>query len=373
MSDAVRHDGGTRHLLRQAYSTALLLQTYVAHGLPTWRRTKTARVYYGGARAGDVGGPLVKVQRLRQHFPEHRWTYNLVYSLSNAPYLPLSALQLLQRRGVPIVHNQNGVFYPGWYGTGWEAQNARMAHAYGLADHVFWQSDFCRRAATEFLGERQGPGEVLFNALDIDHFSPAGKRADPARPFTFLATGKFDSHLLYRLDSSLRGLAVARRQGVEAELQIAGWIDPDTASEVRALADHLDIAAYVKLLGAYTQADAPALYRNADACLMLKFNDPCPNTVLEAMACGLPVLYSASGGVPELVGADAGVGLPVPADWEHIQVPHPRAIAEGMARLIVSHASMGAAARQRAVEQFDIRRWVVRHRAVFEQLLAART
>ena len=36
-------------------------------------------------------------------------------------------------------------------------------------------------------------------------------------------------------------------------------------------------------------------------------NDPCPNTVLEALSCALPVVYSNTGGVPELVGPDCGV------------------------------------------------------------------
>ena len=58
----------------------------------------------------------------------------------------------------------------------------------------------------------------------------------------------------------------------------------------------------IRFLGAYNASKAPAIYQAADAYLMMKYNDPCPNTVLEALASGLPVLYSASGGVPELVG-----------------------------------------------------------------------
>ena len=73
-------------------------------------RGEEVRVFYGGARSGDLGGPLVKVKRLKRSFPEHLWKYNLVYVLSNAPYLPDASLRLLKARGVPIVHNQNGVF-----------------------------------------------------------------------------------------------------------------------------------------------------------------------------------------------------------------------------------------------------------------------
>ena len=49
---------------------------------------------------------------------------------------------------------------------------------------------------------------------------------------------------------------------------------------------------------------------------MLKYKDPCPNTVIEALSCGLPVLYSKSGGLPELVNNSCGVGLTVKNSWE---------------------------------------------------------
>ena len=44
---------------------------------------------------------------------------------------------------------------------------------------------------------------------------------------------------------------------------------------------------------------------------MLKYKDPCPNTVIEAMSCGLPVLYSNSGGLRDIVSQDCGIGLRV--------------------------------------------------------------
>ena len=34
---------------------------------------------------------------------------------------------------------------------------------------------------------------------------------------------------------------------------------------------------------------------------MLKYKDPCPSYLVEAMSCGLPILYSNSGGLPEIV------------------------------------------------------------------------
>jgi glycosyltransferase involved in cell wall biosynthesis len=353
-------------LARRGYRAALGLAAVTDMLVP---RQRGLAVYYGGAFSGDVGGPLVKVKRLRDYFPEHRWGYNAVYVLSNAPYLPVAALRLLKHRRIPIVHNQNGVFYPAWYDGDWKAKNAEMAAPYHLADYVFWQSEFCRRSADRFLGERTGDGEVLYNAVDTDHFQPAGVPLQPQpRPFTFLITGKLGNHLAYRVTGTIRALADIRRQGLDAQLVVAGWVEGELRAEALTLAEQLDVAPHVQLTGAYTQQQAPDIYRSADAYVMTKHNDPCPNTVLEALACGLPVVYSASGGVPELVGSDGGVGIEAPEVFDRVWWPESRDLGAAMLEVASHREVMSAAARSRAVSLFDIAHWIDRHRSVFVRL-----
>ena len=53
----------------------------------------------------------------------------------------------------------------------------------------------------------------------------------------------------------------------------------------------------------------------------MSYQDNCPTAILEAMACGLPILYSSSGGVPELVGEEAGLGIHVEENWHQTKVP----------------------------------------------------
>lgn len=359
-----------KRLLRHAYTAACGAQAVCNLLVP--RRGNLA-VYYGGARNGDQGGPLVKVRRLQEHFPEARWGYDLVYLLSNAPYLPDYALRLLKRRGIPIVHNQNGVFYGAWYAGDWEAQNRRMARSYHAADWVFYQSEFCRRAADRFLGARAGPGEILYNAVDTSRFAPGQARQDAAHGgYVFLVTGVIDKHLYYRLESTIAGMRLACDGGLDARLVVAGWVDAESRTRAEALAESLGLSGKISFTGPYSQQQAPDIYRGADAYVMTKHNDPCPNTVLEALAAGLPVLYSDSGGVPELVGAEAGIALPCAEDWETPRTPAPEAIGEGMLRIAANHAAFSAAARRRAVERFDIAHWIGRHRAVFEQLAGKR-
>ncbi len=354
----------SRTVARRVYRAGIGLRTLAARRAPAG---DTPRVFYAGGRAGDIGGPRVKLQRLAAAFPEHTTDFNLVYILSNAPHLPTFALQRLKRRGIPLVHNQNGVFYRAWFAGDWRARNADMARSYHRADYVFWQSAFCRYAANHFLGPRDGPGEVLFNAVDTNRFKPGLETGDG--PFSFLATGKTDGHLFYRLDATLRGLAAARAAGLDCRLVIAGWLSPEAEQAAAELVRDLDLAGQVELTGPYTQADAPAIYAAADAYVTMKHNDPCPNAVIEALACGLPVVYSATGGVPELVGDAAGVGVPCAPSWHRPHLPDAKSVAAAMTTVAENRKPMAAAARARAGAMFDLDDWLARHRQVFQSLL----
>ena len=84
------------------------------------------------------------------------------------------------------------------------------------------------------------------------------------------------------------------------------------------------------------------------------------------MSCGLPILYSGSGGIPELVDKNSGIGLQVPLNWQNIQIPNLQAISEGMIQIIENKNAMSEAARKRAVEKFDIEYWINRHEYIFD-------
>ena len=354
-----------KKILRLAWGIALGIHGVINIFIP--RKSLLPKLFYGGARPGDVGGPLVKVKRLRALFPEHLFGFNVVYTLSNTPYLPDFALRVLRWRNVPIVHNQNGVFYSGWYDGDWEKQNKRMARTYHQADFVFFQSEFCKVSADKYLGQRSGPGEILYNAVDTEHFRPCAERERrSSRPIRFLLTGKIDDHMYYRIESTLLGLANAH--GLDAHLVVAGWVSDTALERAQNLVKDLGLEGRVHFTGRYTQEEAPAIYGDADVYVMTKHNDPCPNTVLEALSCGLPVLFSDSGGVRELVG-DAGLAMECAQGWGEPEVPAVADIGQGMVDISEKCDDLSPLARERAVALFDIRDWERRHSEIFNQLL----
>jgi len=332
-------------------------------------KNPTARVFYGGARGGNRGGPQVKVDLLKGIFPENRSDFNILYLLSGALYMPPEIISCLKSRGVSVVLNQNGVFYPAWYPREWQAENARMARVMDLADHVFYQSAFCKKSADRFLGTTAKACDILYNGVDTEVFIPAATRGQRQR-FRFLVTGNIGQPTFYRLQNALDALVLARRGGLDIEIVFFGMLPDDLHVMLCGAIEEVNMQEFFLLKGSYSRSQAPQVFANADAYLITKHNDPCPNVVLEALSCGLPVLYAASGGVPELVGDEAGIALPVPETYEENPVPSAAAIAEGMAVIMAGRDDFASAARVRAQNMFDIRLWAERHRALFQRLIA---
>jgi glycosyltransferase involved in cell wall biosynthesis len=325
------------------------------------RRTRPGlRVFYGhdlvSAPGDAVAGGSGKFQQLARRFPNSPDNFSLLYLGST--WLPRDLAPLLwlaRRRRAPIVVNQSGVAYPGWAGPDTERINRPFRRALLAADHILYQSEFCKRSADEFLGEPRGSWEILYNAVDVGHFSPGTPLAgDP-----ILLLGG-DQTQAYRLAVALRTLA----QLPEARLIVTGRLVADP----RPLLDELGVTERVELVGRYAQRDAPALFRRAHLLLHTKVNDPCPTAVIEAMACGLPIVYAASGGTVELVGDEAGVGVSHPESWERDEPPAPDALAAAVRRVLDDRERYAAAARDRAVERFALEPWLDRHAELFDQL-----
>jgi glycosyltransferase involved in cell wall biosynthesis len=323
------------------------------------------RVYYGGAYKGDLGGPLVKVKRLSTYYPEHRFDFNLLYCLSNFPYLSGTSLEKIKRKGIPIILNQNGVYFSGWYGNGWQDKNKELIPAYQLSDYIFWQSEFCKESADKFLGKNNTLGEILFNAVDTTKFFPREKQS---KKFTFLTTGVFIDSMLYRLVATVEAFYLFQKKHRDTSLTIAGYMSKKSQAQTNNLILARGLQNKIKVIGSYSQDSAPDIYASADAYIMLKYMGASPNVVIEAMASGLPVIYSGTGGVPELVGQEAGVGLFLKKSWEsEPYAPEPHLISEAMKHVFANQKIFSINARSRAVEKFDLQKWLIRHREVFKK------
>ncbi|MFT5726954.1 MAG: glycosyltransferase involved in cell wall biosynthesis [Desulforhopalus sp.] len=332
-------------------------------------------VYYGYpslSTSCDVSsGGVVKTQDLITVFPNTTKNPNILYLISSAlpPYAPRMA-QIARKAGAKVVLNQNGVAYPAWHGAGWERTNRFMSEVLGQADYVFYQSEFCKRGADQFLQKYDGKSEVLYNPVNTEYFFPPTSK--PAMdPVKLLIAG---SHThFYRVKCAVDTLKHLRDDGINTKLEIAGrycWNSDlgSATTELLHYITHKSLTEHVILSGPYTQEEGRDVFRRSHVLVHTKYNDPCPRLVVEGMASGLPVVYSASGGTPELVGSEAGVGIPAPVDLERDHPPAPDQLAEGVKLILRSYEHYSRAARNRAVDNFDSQPWLSRHGQIFSQL-----
>jgi glycosyltransferase involved in cell wall biosynthesis len=323
------------------------------------------RVSYGHDLVPEPGervaGGTAKMQKLAERWPNNPADFSLLYL--GTTWLPRDLGPLLwaaRRRGAPIVVNQDGVAYPGWAGADTDALNDPLRRAVLAADHVVYQSEFSKLSADEFLGEPRGTWEILHNAVDTSVFTPAERPASGA-PVLLLGG---DQTQEYRLELALRTLSALRRTHPDATLLVTGRL----VSPLEPLLGELGLGGHVHLLGEYAQRDAPDVFRRAHLLLHTKVQDPCPTLVVEAMACGLPVVHPASGGTTELVADIGGIGVAHAVSWERDEPPSAEALADAVERVLDDLPRYSAAARKRAVERFSLEPWLERHAEIFERL-----
>jgi glycosyltransferase involved in cell wall biosynthesis len=316
-----------------------------------------------------IHGGAVKLLHLRRGFTASEEAFNILYLVSSAqPPFALDLAKACKERGITFVWNQNGVGYPAWAGSDTERHNGPMRKLRELADYVVYQSEFCRTSAEKFLGSWSGPASTLINPVDLEAFCPPASSV-PLRPLRLLAMGT--QNYAERVLSTIDCLSVLRKGGVEATLTVAGklqWKDADV--EVVRHVEALGLGDAVKMLPAFSQKEAVGLYQSHHIVLHPKYLDPCPTVAIEALATGLPVVGSASGGMPELVPADCGKLVPAPVVWDRLITPTGEEMAAAVAEIQPRLEEYSAAARRQAEAAFDCRKWVESHRSIFTSLLS---
>jgi glycosyltransferase involved in cell wall biosynthesis len=309
-------------------------------------------------------GGNVKYQHLAQRFPSSPADFSLLYlGSSGLPRDLRPQLWAARRRGAPVVLNPDGVGYRARAGDAWEAQNRPLRLVLAAAEHVLYQSAFCKEEADAYLGEPRSTWEILRNAVDIERFKPSPLPS--GAPSTVLLAG--DQTSPGRFELGVQAFSLVLREHPDARLVVTGRL-PDGAA---ALVAAQGVGKSIELVGRYSQAEAPALYQRAHVLLHTKVLDPCPNVVLEALATGVPVVHPASGGTPELVG-DAGIAVTHVIDHERLSRPTPEAMAAAVVEALRGRERLSELARARAVEHFPLDRWLDRHATLFGEILARR-
>ena len=205
---------------------------------------------------------------------------------------PIKKLKRFKKYGGKIIQRLDGIYYPSKHGSKYLDLNSEIKEIYlDLADHIVFQSDYSRKQCFEMFGEI--PNEkysLIINGVDRTLFKEKPvKEIKQIEKFRLVSTGNFRNiDMLEPVIKALDGLSVS------FQLDLIGPVVNDS------LKVYLD-RPYVNYLGAMNSQSIADILPMYDIFIYSHLNPPCPNSVLEAVACGMPVVGYDSGGMKELL------------------------------------------------------------------------
>ena len=207
------------------------------------------------------------------------------------------AIRIASQRGVPAIVN-----YRGGEAASFMARSHRsVRRTMERAAAVVVPSEYLRQVFAAYGIH----AEVVPNVVDLNCFRPSVPSR--TRGAHLVVTRNLEP--IYDNATAIRALALVRARLPSARLTIAGSGPERRALE--ALAAALGVAAAVTFTGRLEREAVAALYRDADVALNPSTVDNMPNSLLEALASGVPIVSTDVGGVPHIV-QDGTTALLVP-------------------------------------------------------------
>jgi len=271
----------------------------------------------------------------------------------------LLSLWRAKRRGVRIVQRLDGI---NWVHRKRDTGLKHFLRAeYGnlilslirnrIATRILYQSEFSKQWWEDWYGSTRVLSTVIHNGVDLEAYSPNGPHQRPTERYRLLVVegslgGGYDMGLVnaIRLAETLQ-----ERHGFPIELMAVGAITDEHKQRVQARSKIPIIWA-----GKVSREQIPEIDRSAHLLFSADINAACPNSVIEALACGLPVAAFDTGALNELVLGDAGRLVPYGSDVWKLESPDVPALAGTSAEILRDQVRFRKAARAQAEERLGL-------------------
>lgn len=264
-------------------------------------------------------------------------------------------LNRARQRGIRVVQRLDGI---NWVQrVKWSGMKYSIRAEYGnfmlslirnrFADRVIYQSQFIRHWWEDWYGVAKAPATVIINGVDLNAYTHEGEHERPTDKYRMLL---LEGSLARGLNSGLfHAVSVAEKMSAKypMEVVVAGTVDEATQQKLKSKVP-------VKFLGTVPRADIPKLARSSHIMYCAEVNPPCPNSVIEALACGLPVIGFDSGSLKELVTDDAGCIVPYGTNPWKLETPNIEALASSAVEVLEKQNQFRVAARRRAESAFGL-------------------
>jgi glycosyltransferase involved in cell wall biosynthesis len=273
-----------------------------------------------------LGGPASFHQKLVQGLASRniQVTYDLKHpSLTSVLVIAgsrhLGLLTNVRRKGIPIIQRLNGmnwvhrVRYTGIKHflrseiNNWILQYIRK----NLATKIVYQSRFSQQWWDRVYKPVEKPIRTIYNGVDLERYSPSSSVPEINGMVRVMVV---EGHLKNGLEQGLYNAACAlsswHKYGSHGvKLVAAGDIPKPVRKHVEE-----QIPGRVEWLGILPREQIADELRKSHLFFSVEMNPACPNSVIEALACGLPVIAYESGAIKELVPEQSGIILPYGSD-----------------------------------------------------------
>ena len=225
-----------------------------------------------------------------------------------------------------------------------------------LADGVIYQSQFVRTWWERACGPTPVPAYVVLNGVDLEEYSPTGPSQRPIDRYRLLLVegrlgGGYELGLEHAVGLAERLVGEVQRP---VELMVVGRVPPAIREQIECSPEVL-----LRWEGVVPPDRIPEIDRSAHLLYSADLNTACPNSVIEALACGLPVVAFETGALPELVKEDAGRLSPYGGDPWRLDPPDMDSLTQAALEVLIDQPRFRTSARMRAEACLGLERMVV--------------
>lgn len=225
-----------------------------------------------------------------------------------------------KRWGAKTVLRVDGIYHD--LSINSKERNQSIFNTYHSVDGIVFQCEFARKMLYKHFGRPQNTNLEIVIPNGVDgSFGPEGNKKDFGFEHTLIVSGKW-SWPSKRLPQMIRCFLGLGRK--DLGLVVLGNVENPV------------IHPQIKYIGFVEPSELPVFYRGADIMIHMAYTDWCPNTVVEALSCGVPVITTHNGGVPELI-QGCGVVIKNESDYDlefldHNNLPelNPNLMGEGI-------------------------------------------
>jgi glycosyltransferase involved in cell wall biosynthesis len=275
----------------------------------------------------------------------------------------LTGIWRAKQRGVRVVQRLDGM---NWIHrkkrTGWrhflraEYGNLMLSFIRSrLADQIIYQSEFSHQWWEREYRKTTIPWAVVLNGVDLQRYNTFGE-GEPPEDYdrVLVVEGALGGGYETGLEIAIHMVeSLSNAYNRKVELVVVGRVSTALEQEWTS-----KTAIPMKFTGQVPSELIPEIDRSAHVQFAADINPACPNSVIEALACGLPVASFDTGGLPEIVTEGAGQLVPYGGDPWKLDPPDIDGLARAVISILDDQTRYRTAARRRAENAFGLDRMV---------------